>query len=40
MNQLAKESLLGTLDKIELSTCEHCLAGKTTRKPFGKGTRA
>ena len=40
MNRLAKEGLLGTLDKIELSTCEHCLAGKTTRKPFGKGTRA
>ena len=40
MNRLAKEGLLGTLDKIELSTCEHCLVGKTTRKPFGKGTRA
>ena len=40
MNQLAKEGLLGTLDKIELSTCEQCLAGKTVRKPFGKGTRA
>ena len=39
MNRLAKERLLGTLDKIELSTCEHCLVGKTTRKPFGKGTR-
>ena len=23
-----------------MSTCEYCLIGKTTRKPFGKGTRA
>ena len=23
-----------------MPTCEHCLAGKTARKPFGKGTRA
>ena len=37
---MAKEGILGTLDKIELSTCEHYLAGKTTRKPFGKGARA
>ena len=40
MNRLAKEGLLGNLNKVELSTCEHCLVGKTTRKPFGKGTRA
>ena len=40
MNRLAKEGLLGTIDKVELSTCESCLAGKTARKPFGKGTRA
>ena len=40
MNQLAKEGLLGSLDKVEISTCEHCLVGKTARKPFGKGTRA
>ena len=39
-NRLAKEGLLGTLDKIELSTYEHCLVGKTARKSFGKGTRA
>jgi len=31
--------LLGDLDKVEMSTCEYCLAGKTIRKPFGKGTR-
>ena len=37
---LAKEGLLGKIDKVELSTCESCLAGKTARKPFGKGTRA
>ena len=40
MNRLAKEGLLGNLNKVKLSTCEHCLARKTTRKPFGKGTRA
>ena len=39
MNRLAKEGLLGNLKKVELSACEHCLVGKTTRKPFGKGTR-
>ena len=36
MNRLAKEGLLGNLNKVELSTCEHCLAGNTTIKPFGK----
>ena len=40
MSRLAKEGLLGLLTKIEMSICENCLAGKTTRKPFGKGTRA
>ena len=38
--KLAKEDLLGNLNKVELSTCEHCLDGKTTRKPFGKVTIA
>ena len=38
-NQLAKEDLLGSLDKVEISTCEHCLAGKIARKPFRKGTK-
>lgn len=40
MNRLAKESLLGNIDKIELSTCEYCLTKKTTRKLFRKGIRA
>ena len=40
MRRLAKEGLLGSLTKIKMSICENCLAGKTTRKPFGKGTRA
>ena len=39
MNRLAKETLLATHAKINLSICEHCLAGKTTRKPFGKAIR-
>ena len=39
MNRLAKERLLCTLKKINLSTYEHWLAAKVTRKPFGKGTR-
>ena len=40
MIRLAKEGLLGSLIKIEMSICQHCLAGKVTRKPFDKGTRA
>ena len=40
MNRLAKEGFLGNINKVDLPTCEHCLAGKITRKPFGKGTRA
>jgi len=40
MNRLAREGLLGSFNKIELAICENCLAGKTTRKPFGKGIRA
>ena len=39
MNRLAKEGLLGSFNKVELSTCEHCLVGKTTRKPSEKGTK-
>ena len=39
MNILAKEGLLANIDKVVLSTCEFCLAGKIARKPFGKGTR-
>ena len=40
MTRLAREGLLGPLTKVNLPTCEHCLAGKSTRKPFGKGVRA
>ena len=40
MNRLAKEGHLGSLSKIEMSTCENCLARKITRKPFGKAKRA
>ena len=40
MNRLAREGLLGTRAKIQLSICEHCLAGKATRKPFGKAIRS
>ena len=36
INRLAKEGLLRNLKKVELSTNEHCLTGKTTRKPFEK----
>ncbi|OMO92476.1 hypothetical protein CCACVL1_06836 [Corchorus capsularis] len=40
MNRLVREGLLGPLAKVSLPTCEHCLAGKATRKPFGKAKRA
>ena len=36
MDRLVRESLL----YIVLPICESCLAGKATRKPFGKATRA
>ena len=36
MSRLAKENLLGSRTKVNLSACEHCLVGKATRKPFGK----
>uniref|UniRef100_A0A2N9F566 GAG-pre-integrase domain-containing protein n=1 Tax=Fagus sylvatica TaxID=28930 RepID=A0A2N9F566_FAGSY len=36
MTRLAREGLLGPLAKVNLPTCEHCLAGKSTRKPFWK----
>ena len=29
---------MGHLNKVKLSTCEHCLVGKIARKTFGKGT--
>ncbi|KAK2966774.1 hypothetical protein RJ640_020617 [Escallonia rubra] len=39
MTRLAKEGLLGPLAKVNLQTCEACLAGKACRKPFGKVVR-
>ncbi|XP_019261101.1 PREDICTED: uncharacterized protein LOC109239051 [Nicotiana attenuata] len=39
MNRLANEVHLGSFSKIDMPTCENCLAGKITRKPFGKAKR-
>ena len=39
MNRLTKGNLLGQFTKIDMPTCEYCLADKTTRKPFKKGIR-
>ena len=38
MDILAKERLLGPIEKVNLPTCENCLARKMARKPFGKTT--
>ena len=40
LKRLAKIGLLGSIDKIDLPVCEHCLAGKATRLPFSKSKRA
>ena len=40
MNRLIREDLLGSLAQIDLPIYENCLAGKATRKPFGRATRA
>ena len=40
MQRLAKQGLLSSIEHVELSTCENCLAGKSARKPFGQATRA
>ena len=40
MDRLAKRGLLSNAQKVEKSTCEHCLVGKSSRKPFGSGIRA
>ena len=40
MTRLARESLMDNLAKVTLFACEHCLVGKSKRKPFGKATRA
>ena len=37
---LTKTSLLGSIEKVDLPICEHCLTGKTSRFPFGKAKRA
>lgn len=39
MNRLVRDGLLGQLANMNIPTCEHFLAGKSTRKPFGKTTR-
>jgi hypothetical protein len=40
LHRLTIAGLLGSLIKEELLVCEHCLAGKATRLPFGKAKRA
>lgn len=39
MNRLTGEGLFRPITKLELPTCEHCVVGKTTRKPFGKAIK-
>ena len=40
MDRLAKEGMLGQIERVSLPTCENCLKGKMARKPFGTGTRS
>ena len=40
LKRLAKDGILGFIDRINLSVCEQCLAGKAMRLPFGKAKRA
>ena len=40
LKRLAKDGLLGSIEKIFLPICEHRLVGKATRLPFGKDKRA
>jgi transposase InsO family protein len=40
MDRLAKEGLLGHLERVSLPTCENYLKEKMARKPFGTGTRS
>ncbi|KAK2984980.1 hypothetical protein RJ640_005748 [Escallonia rubra] len=40
MTPFAREGLLGPLVKVNLQTCEACLAGKACKKPFGKVVKA
>jgi transposase InsO family protein len=40
MTRLARSGLLGSLSKVDLPFCEHCVSGKTSKKPFPKATRS
>ena len=40
LQRLAKVGLLGSIEKIDLPTCEYCFLGKATKFPFGKAKRA
>ena len=40
LKRLTKAGLLGSIEKIDLPMCEHCLVGKSTRLPFDKANRA
>ena len=40
LKKLARAGLLGSLAKVKLPICEHCLVGKAIRLPFGKAKRA
>ena len=40
LKRLARACLSGSLAKVKLPICEHCLAGKATRLPFDKAKRA
>ena len=40
LERLVKVGLFGSIEKIYLPICEHCLVGKSTRLPFGKVKRA
>src|SRR4051812_17741618 len=40
LSRLVKSGLTGSLTEVTLPTCESCLAGKATRKSFGKARRA
>ena len=39
LKKLAKAGLLGSIEKIDLPICEHYLARKATRYPFGKAKK-
>lgn len=40
VNRLAKQGNLGLFTKIDMLTCENCLARKITRKSFRKSERS